>query len=252
MKKVYILSVVLILLVFGACSEKGIETFSGDIVYISFTKDASADSMVYSFKTYPNGEIVARVPVRLRGHWLTEAREFTVSADTNTTLPENAYELPKRCEFAPGQELDTIEVKFFNNFEDLKNKSYRLFLRINETDRVKQGEYAYRIAKFYVSDRLEIPEWWSRNDNTESNPYNVVVLTYLGKYSEKKYQLFLDRLAEDGVSLEGDDMVVIKKYALRLKYWLEDFNSDPANIASGAAPMWDEDNNQPMQVPVAG
>jgi len=109
--------------------------------------------------------------------------------------------------------LDTIEIKFFNNFDDLKNRSYRLFLRINETDRVKQGEYAYRIAKFYVSDRLEIPEWWSRNDNTAYNPYNIVEEVYLGAYSEKKYQLFLDRLAEDNASLEGDDMVMIKKYA---------------------------------------
>ena len=253
MKKVYVLSIILVLFVFGACSEKGIATFSGDLVYISFTKDASADSMIYSFKTYPSGEIVAKIPVRVRGHWLTESREFTVSAHPDsTTLPEGAYELPTKCEFAPGQEIDTIEIKFFNNFEDLKNKSYRLFLRIDETDRVKQGEYAYRIAKFYVSDRLEIPEWWSRNDNTEYNPYNIVEEVYLGKYSEKKYQLFLDRLAEDNASLEGDDMVMIKKYALRLKYWLEDFNNDPANIASGAAPMWDEDNNQLMQVPVAG
>ena len=98
---------------------------------------------------------------------------------------------------------------------------------------------------------MEIPEWWSRNDNTAYNPYNIVEEVYLGAYSEKKYQLFLDRLAEDNASLEGDDMVMIKKYALRLKYWLEDFN-DPENIASGAAPMWDEDNHQVMQVPVAG
>lgn len=76
MKKVFTLSIILVLFVFGACSEKGIEMFSGDLVYISFTKNASADSMIYSFKTYPSGEIVVKVPVRVRGHWLTESREF--------------------------------------------------------------------------------------------------------------------------------------------------------------------------------
>ncbi|MFR4037048.1 MAG: DUF4843 domain-containing protein [Butyricimonas faecalis] len=132
MKKVFTLSIILVLFVFGACSEKGIEMFSGDLVYISFTKNASTDSMIYSFKTYPSGEIVAKVPVRVRGHWLTESREFTVSAyPDSTTLPETAYELPTKCEFASGQEVDTIEIKFFNNFDDLKNRSYRLFLRIN-------------------------------------------------------------------------------------------------------------------------
>ena len=106
MKKVYVLSIILVLFVFGACSEKGIATFSGDLVYISFTKDASADSMIYSFKTYPSGEIVAKIPVRVRGHWLTESREFTVSAHPDSTiLPESAYELPTKCEFAPGQEI---------------------------------------------------------------------------------------------------------------------------------------------------
>lgn len=253
MKRVYILSIILTLSAFWACSEKDIEMFTGDVVYISFTKDASKDSSVYTFQTYPSGEIVVEVPVRVWGHWLTESRVFTVSADPDSTnLPATAYELPEKCEFSPGQELDTIKIKFLNNFEDLQNKSFRLLLRIDENDNVKQGEYAYRRAKFYVSDRLEKPTWWSRNDNTESNPFNIVELVYLGKYSEKKYKLFLDRLAEDNASFDGENMLVLKKYALRLKYWLEDFNSDPDNIASGAAPMEDKENDQLMQVPVAG
>jgi hypothetical protein len=238
---------------FLACSEENLGKFSGDVVYISFTKDASKDSIVYSFQTYPSGEIIADVPVRIRGHWLTEARAFTVSVEPDSTdLPATAYELPEKCEFTPGQELDTIKIKFLNNFEDLKNKSYRLFLRIDESETVKQGEYAYRVAKFYVSDKLEKPIWWSRNDGTENRPYNVVEEVYLGKYSEDKYKLFLDRLEEDNASFDGEDMMVLKKYALRLKYWIEDFNNDPENIAAGKTPMWDNENNEPMRVRVAG
>jgi hypothetical protein len=241
MKKIYICSIVLTLLAFLSCSEEKLGEFSGEIVYISFIEDASKDSTVFSFQTYPSGEIVADVPVRIRGHWLTSPRAFTVSVDPDSTsLPASSYELPEKCEFAPGQELDTIQIKFLNNFDDLKNKAYRLFLRINESENVKQGEKAYRIAKFYVSDKLEIPVWWSRNDGTEWNPYNIVEERYLGKYSELKYKLFLDRLAEDDASFDGTDMNVLKKYALRLKYWLEE------------NPTYDEDNNEWMQVPVAG
>lgn len=247
MKKAYIYLVVFALFSCLACSERDLGEFSGDVVYISFVKDASKDSTVFTFQTYPNGEIVAEVPVRIRGHWLTEARTFTVSVNPDSTdLPKTAYELPEVCEFAPGQEMDTIKIKFLNNFEDLKNKTYRLFLRIDESENVKQGEFAFRKAKFYVSDKLEKPIWWSRNDGTVGNPQNIVEQVYLGKYSVKKYKLFLDRLAEDNVSFDGTDMSVMKKYALRLKYWLEDFN------ANNETPMWDEDNNQPMQVPVAG
>ena len=236
---------------FLACSKEDLKEYSGDIVYISFMKDASKDSVVYSFQTYPSGEIIAEIPVRIRGHWLTEPRAFTVSADPDSTdLPATAYELLETYEFAPGQELDTIKIKFLNNFEDLKNRSYRLFLRIDESENVKQGEIAYRKAKFYVSDKLEKPTWWSRNDGTEARPYNIVEEIYLGKYSEKKYLLFLDRLEEDNASFDGVDMGVMKKYALRLKYWLEETNKKLEE--NGEDPMWDDDNDEPMQVPVAG
>ena len=246
----------LLLLIYGffllACQKEGIEIFSGEMVYISFTKDATKDSVSYSFKTYPSGEIVAQVPVRIRGHYLTEPCKFTVSAVLDsTTLPESAYVLPEVCEFSPGQEQDTIVVRFLNNFEDLDNETYRLFLQINEEGNVKQGEYAYRIAKFYVSDKLDAPDWWTRNDGTENNYYNIVEQVYLGTYSVVKYTMFLDLLEEDGVSFDGEDMMVLKKYATKLKYQVEAFNNDPNNQAAGLTPLKDE-KGRPIQIPVAG
>ena len=62
-------------------------------------------------------------------------------------------------EFAPGQDVDTIQVKFFNNFDELDDKSFRLFLKIDNCENVKQGDRDYQIAKFYLSDKLEIPIW---------------------------------------------------------------------------------------------
>ena len=85
MKKVFTLSIILVLFVFGACSEKGIEMFSGDLVYISFTKNASADSMIYSFKTYPSGEIVVKVPEFIKA--IDEAAEAGTFVDVRVVAP---------------------------------------------------------------------------------------------------------------------------------------------------------------------
>ena len=251
MKTIYLL-----LLFFGffliSCQKEELGTYSGETVYISFTKDATKDSTAYSFRTYPSGEIVAEIPVRIRGHYLTNPCEFTVSAVADsTTLPETAYALPEICEFSPGQEQDTIIVRFFNNFEDLDNNTYRLFLQIDEKDNVKQGEYAFRMAKFYVSDKLEIPYWWSRNDGADWNPYNIVEQVYLGEYSETKYTMFLKLLEDDGVSFDRTDMMVLKKYSIKLKYQVEAFNNDPDNQAAGLTPLKDE-KGKPIQIPVAG
>ena len=153
MKKIYVYSIILFLFFLGACSKEEIKLYSGETVYISFVKNSTQDSAVYSFKTYPEGEIVAEIPVQIHGAYLTEPRKFTISPTDSTTLPATAYELPMACEFTPGQDVDTIRVKFFNNFDELDNKSFRLFLKIDNSESVKQGDRDYQVAKFYVSDK---------------------------------------------------------------------------------------------------
>ena len=63
--------------------------------------------------------------------------------------------------------------------------------------------------------------------------------------------MFLDLLEEDGVSFDGEDMMVLKKYATKLKYQVEAFNNDPNNQAAGLTPLKDE-KGRPIQIPVAG
>lgn len=154
---------------------------------------------------------------------MTEPRKFTISPTDSTTLPASAYELPMACEFTPGQDVDTIRVKFFNNFDELDNKSFRLFLKIDNSESVKQGDRDYQVAKFYVSDKLETLFGWSRNDGTIDRPSNIVEDVYLGEYSETKYIMFLEELEKGGESFDGTDVNVMKKYAIRLKYTLEEY-----------------------------
>lgn len=235
----------LFLLLAGACSEEEIGLYSGDTVYISFVRNSTQDSAVYSFKTYPGGEIVAEIPVKINGACLTEARGFTVSATDSTTLPATAYELPATCEFAPGQETDTIRVKFFNNFEELDKTAFRLFLKIDNSGNVKQGDPDYQLAKFYVSNKLEQPVWWTRNDGTVDKPTNIVEKIYLGEYSETKYIMFLEELEKGGASFDGTDMNVMKKYAIRLKYTLEAYEKEHGEKKK-------DEKGHIITVPVAG
>lgn len=234
-----------LLLALGACSERDLGMFSGDMVYISFVNNSTQDSSTYSFRTYPEGEIVAAVPVQIHGQYLTEPRMFTVSAADSTTLPASAYELPEVCEFAPGQSTDTVYIKFFNNFDELDNTTFRLFLQIDRSVNVSPGDKDFQIAKFYISDKLEQPTWWTRNDGTEDRPVNIVKNYYLGEYSEEKYLMFLAELEADGVSFDGEDMNVMKKYAIRLKYTLQEYEKEHGE------PKRDE-NGHIITVPVAG
>ena len=89
------------------------------------------------------------------------------------------------------------------------------------------------------------PEWWTRNDGDVNNPYNIVEEWYLGRYSEKKYLMFLEELKKDGVVFDGKDMIILRKYALRLKNRIKDYNTQHPD-----EPMSDEYGK--MEIPVAG
>ena len=60
---------------------------------------------------------------------------------------------------------------------------------------------------------------------TEENPGNSVDWYYLGEYSEKKYQMFLDELKKDDMVFDGKDKQVLRKYSLRLKNTLKQMNA---------------------------
>lgn len=172
-----------------ACEEKGIAEYSDDFLYVSFVADATKDSVVLSFRAYPAGEVTWKIPVKAVGLWARENREYTISVDEDmTTLPADLYKLPKKCVFSAGQAQDTIEIVLYNG-SILAEKTYRLVLKIDENDEVKEGELNYRRAIFQVSDKLERPKWWTvlNGGKGYANFYNIAETYYLGSYSEVKY-----------------------------------------------------------------
>ena len=216
-----------------SCEEKGLLTNDNQISYVSFALDATKDTTVTSFVLFKEPEdggakeIDIKIGVTVNGKVNHEDLVFNVSADpTVTTLPSDKYILPEKCIIKAGQFTDTITVHFIN-FDELKTKNMFLGLRVNETETIKRGNRENSIAVISVTDRIFKPEWWT-------------VLN------------FRDRENIDGVEFDGKDTYILRKYSLRLKNTIKEFNEDPENIKNGLVPLWDEENNEAMQVPVAG
>ena len=112
---------------------------------------------------------------------------------------------------------DTIYVTLKND-PSLRTQTKILALKFDEREGVRTGDRHYARALITVTDRLFKPDWWSVNDaGTEADPGNSVDWYYLGEYSETKYKMFLDELKKDGVTFDGSNKQVLRKYALRLK-----------------------------------
>lgn len=231
---------------FTSCEEKGLLTNANDVSYIAFEKDMTADTTGVTFKFYKEGEDAEIVlGVTISGKVQDKDLEYTVGIDPKrTTLPASQYELPEKCVIKAGELTGEIAV-VLKYYETLDTKAEILALQVNEGGEVRQGPSVYSRAIISVSNLLFAPEWWTRNDGDVDIPYNIVESWYLGRYSEKKYIMFLDELKKDGVIFDGKDMFILRKYALRLKNTIKDYNAQHPD-----APMSDEYGK--MEIPVAG
>jgi hypothetical protein len=116
----------------------------------------------------------------------------------------------------------------------LKSNSYRLRVQLVANDQFGLGEVNARTTTIVFSDRLErFPSW--RVDNTSASAYNI-----FGKYSTGKHQFMIDVLK---VNIDEEWFQAVlssgasQQYRTILKQALADFNINPANIASGKAPL---------------
>jgi hypothetical protein len=116
----------------------------------------------------------------------------------------------------------------------LKSNSYRLRIRLTASDEFATGE-RYAIEKTIIfSDRLERFDSW-KVDNGTAPAY-----TTFGKYSTGKHQFMIDVLKVK-IDETWFQAVLAAQATSHYKNLLRDalnaFNTDPANIASGKAPV---------------
>lgn len=128
----------------------------------------------------------------------------------------------------------------------LKANSYRLRLQLVANKEFGLGEKNSREKTIVFSDRLERFYSW-RIDGTAAPAFNT-----FGKYSIGKHQFMIDVLKVNIDEVWYQAILAAQatnNYVNMLKSALNAFNSDPANIASGKAPL--RETNSPASAVVA-
>ena len=231
MKKVYIL-----LLVFlgslSSCDEREIATFSGgnEIYFDKFYMNelspgtAPADSTVASFFFYPIGTetIEVGLVVNLSGKLPSRDLRYEVRVvEEGTTAVPEEYEFADEAWFHVDSVVDNVlEVQdtFYLRLKksarlETMESGVRLMLELVPTEDVGVGQYERRRAVVISTVVAAQPEWWD-----EEVEYNL-----FGKFSQKKYRLFLDNIdknvemGEDLIENEPDRAI---KLVMQFKEWL--------------------------------
>ena len=116
----------------------------------------------------------------------------------------------------------------------LKEKSYRLRIQVEANSEFEIGEKKSLAKTLTFSDRLERFYSW-RSDAIGIPAYSV-----FGKYSTAKHQFMYDVIGEpiDEAWYKAIEVIQAQNHYKNLvKQALNEFNNDPANIASGKAPL---------------
>ncbi|MCR9011018.1 DUF4843 domain-containing protein [Gabonibacter chumensis] len=233
MKK-YILLLIWMPMFLISCNREKIEVFHGtsQIYFDKFYMDAlkpgtkQADSTVMSFFFFPEDTKEIEVPlvVQFSGVPLTSDLKFGLKVVKEaTTANADEYKLDEYYTFhakpiVPEQlEIkDTIHVKllYTDRLKTLEG-GVRLVVELVPMEGLELGQYERRRAVI-ISTALESrPEWWTQE----------VEITLLGRYSQKKYKLFLQHADPKGELNEElitnrPDLAI--EYVLRFKKWLTD------------------------------
>lgn len=126
----------------------------------------------------------------------------------------------------------------------LKSNSYRLRLKIVANDVFAIGETKAVEKTIQFSDRLERFESWKTDGGVSP------AFTFFGKYSTAKHQFMIDvlkvKIDEEWYKAVAAAQA-IQHYKALLRDALTAFNTDPANISAGKAPLREtSDPNSPL------
>ncbi|MDR1274130.1 MAG: DUF4843 domain-containing protein [Odoribacteraceae bacterium] len=233
MKKEIITLLAAALLGLSSCQEAGIPLYSGEN-YIQVVKNLTVDSTTVAFLLAPGAtELDSFLIVKTTGSGYPGETPYEISIDRQlTTAVEGThFKLPTTTAFKPGAMRDTLPVTFYRT-PDMKTRSFRLVLRVEENEAFKPGQLQYRHKVFVMHDKIARPDWWT------------AATTYLGVYSDLKYQTLID--ATGVADLTGASPSEMRVRALQLKYWLEEYKA-----THDGRPLTEE-NGDEVTVPING
>jgi hypothetical protein len=235
MKREIIALLAAALLGLSSCQEAEIPLYSGEN-YIQIVKNLTVDSATVAFLLAPGlTEVDSFLIVKTTGLGYPTETPYKISIDRQlTTAVEGThFTLPDKMTFKAEAMRDTLPITFHRT-PDMKTNAFRLVLRIEENAAFKLGQVQYLYKVFVVHDKIARPEWWTAS----------VATSYLGTYSDLKYQTFID---VTGIAdMTGAPASEIRVRAIQLKYWLARYKLEHAGD-----PMREVDGNE-MTVPVNG
>ncbi|WP_286359512.1 DUF4843 domain-containing protein [Gabonibacter chumensis] len=214
-------------LMLWACEQRKIELYNSPR-YLSFETNEK-DTLYFSFFFTLDEEYEYPVVVNLTGDLLEEDREFIVKVDTASTLASDMFVLPERFVFRRGVVSDTFSIKL-KNHPLLRTEKLFLKLRLEESEIFLSTGGVWSHSILSVTDIAIRPSWWDER---------VVERFYLGTYSKRKFELFMEATGITDMSEMSDGERRIA--ALRFKHWLAD-----------REPIPDEENGGFISVPVIG
>lgn len=217
-----------------SCSKEEIKTYSGDN-FIRFSK-SNTDSLLYSFAFNPNVE-TANIDIEV------EVSSLPVNVDRTYSIKFNAEE----SNAIIGEELISFsgeQILKANSFKDtitiqikktarMKDEAVIAIFELENTEAFKPLFPNNNKIKIVAVDKISRPEWWDDNFHVRSG---------LGKYSEKKFRLFIQVTGINNLDYENnEDMTYseMRNYVLQFKHWLHD---NPQT----------EDDGTEMVVPMVG
>lgn len=204
MKKTYFLFIIPLFLIFS-CSEDEIKVYkSGD--YIQFSNSV-VDSSTYSFLPYPDSsQLRFPLAVELIGMPSKADRKYKIGVVSKlTSAPKENYEIPSEFIFRAGMAKDTCWI-LLKKTPEISKKPVRLTVELVASEDFQIGQTEYATSIIYISNVIFKPDWWTK----------AVTRYYLGDYSDKKYQLFIEVTGKMDVVDEEE----LRNNTLLLKYHL--------------------------------
>lgn len=179
-------------------------------IYISYPeKDNSVFN--FSFISTTKETVQIAVPIKFSGPRLTEDLAFALKVypgSKDATLEEGKeYELPELI-FHKEDFLDTIFVTVHKT-ERMKTGIYNLKFSLEGNANFHATQTGALEAELRITAQIAQPSWWDQD----------VVDFYLGKYGDRKFELFSQNIFTGDYG-ELDDSEK-RYYAIRFKYWLE-------------------------------
>lgn len=218
---------------FFSCSYEKLTEYNENESYIYFSKSIESDSIMLSFFFHAGDQV--KLPFEMSVSGLVPKQDiiYTVSAyGKGTDADPKLYDIPQSFTFRAGQTKDTAYI-VFNNAPELKTQSYRLTLQIDAGKDYLLGPKVKRMARIWLMDKPSRPDWWEEGGRVE--------IAFLGKYSVKKYRLFMEVTGVSDLSEKNSSQK--RLLALRFKKYLKEEEK-------AGRPVMDEENNEKMTVTV--